>query len=92
MQVRYRYWEITGKYSTRTHTHTHTHTHVACSKKSPKAEAFLVPGDHHKMGRNCGYDTEDCVDKITVCGSTDVIPSSAVIRRSLLLVRICKCR
>jgi hypothetical protein len=84
VQRRYRYWEITGKYS--------THTHIACSKKGPQAAAVPVPGDRHKMERNCGQDTEDCIDEITVCRSTEVIPSNTILRRALLLVRNCMCR
>ena len=82
VQRRYRYWEITGKYS----------THIACSKKVPQAAAVPVPGDRHKMERNCGQDTEDCIDEITVCRGTEGIPSNIMFRRAILLVRNCKFR
>ena len=66
--------------------------HIACSKKVPQAAAVPVPGDRHKMERNCGQDTEDCIDEITVCRGTEGIPSNTMFRRAILLVRNCKCR
>jgi len=82
VQRMYRYWEITGKYS----------TDIACSKKGPQAAAVPVPGDRHKMERNCGQATEDFTDEITACRSTEGIPSNTTARLELLLVRNCKCR